>query len=188
MKFEGKYFYKLIRSKGWQHASWRRTQNKTLNSCMWCSHLLWWNGIENHSCRTFLTANYYLFLLILCLQIYYWQCLGFRFPKKRHADFCFKPSGLYSVVHGVNALGLECSQTVDTEMSRNRSTSSESGFKRINSRTCTLRSAWLWGALPKCLATVVGPFSLTCGGGPGQGLLHDVCHRDVHSFLWLSFC
>ncbi len=29
-KFEVKYFYKLIRSKGWQHhASWRRTQNKT---------------------------------------------------------------------------------------------------------------------------------------------------------------
>ncbi len=27
-KFERKYFYKLIRSKGWQHASWRRTQNK----------------------------------------------------------------------------------------------------------------------------------------------------------------
>ncbi len=26
--------------------------------------------------------NYYLFLLILCLQIYYWQCLGFRSPKK----------------------------------------------------------------------------------------------------------
>ncbi len=26
--FEGKYFYKLIRSKGWQHAPWR-TQNKT---------------------------------------------------------------------------------------------------------------------------------------------------------------
>ncbi len=29
MKFEGKYFYKLIQSKGWKNASWRRTQNKT---------------------------------------------------------------------------------------------------------------------------------------------------------------
>ncbi len=36
-----------------------------------------------------------LFLLILSLQIYYWQCLGFRSPPKRHADFCFKPSGLF---------------------------------------------------------------------------------------------
>ncbi len=29
---------------------------------MWCSHLVWWNGIENHSCyyicRTFLTAMF----------------------------------------------------------------------------------------------------------------------------------
>ncbi len=30
-KFEGKYFYKLIRSKGWQHASWVRTQNSTIH-------------------------------------------------------------------------------------------------------------------------------------------------------------
>ncbi len=37
----------------------------------------------------------HLFLLILCLQIYYWQCLGFRSPQKRHADFCFKPSWLF---------------------------------------------------------------------------------------------
>ncbi len=28
-KFEGKYFYKLIQSKGWKHASWRQTQNET---------------------------------------------------------------------------------------------------------------------------------------------------------------
>ncbi len=29
-KSEGKYFYKLIRSKGWQHASWVQTQNSTI--------------------------------------------------------------------------------------------------------------------------------------------------------------
>ncbi len=30
LKFDGKYFYKLIRSKGWQHAFWRNTkQNST---------------------------------------------------------------------------------------------------------------------------------------------------------------
>ncbi len=44
--------------------------------------------------------------------------------------------------------------------SRNMSASSESGFKGINSRIWTLRSVWLWGALPKCLTTVVGLFYL----------------------------
>ncbi len=29
-KVEGKYFYKLVRSKGWQYASWLWTQNSTI--------------------------------------------------------------------------------------------------------------------------------------------------------------
>ncbi len=47
-----------------------------------------------------------LFLLILCLLINYRQCLGFH-SKKRHADFCFKPSGLFfKISRKINDLNL----------------------------------------------------------------------------------
>ncbi len=35
------------------------------------------------------------FLLILCLQIYYWQCLGFRSPPKGLLISVLSPAGLF---------------------------------------------------------------------------------------------
>ncbi len=56
------------------------------------------------------------------------------------------------------------------------SVSSNSRFLEISSKICTIRSSWVWGVLPKCLATVVGPFCFTEGGGQCQDLPCGVCH------------
>ncbi len=40
-------------------------------------------------------GNYYLFLLILCLQIYYWQYLGFCSPKKGMLISVLSPAGYF---------------------------------------------------------------------------------------------
>ncbi len=40
-------------------------------------------------------GNYDLFLLILYLQIYYWQCLGFHSPKKGILISVLSPAGYF---------------------------------------------------------------------------------------------
>ncbi len=43
-------------------------------------------------------GNYYLFLLILCLLIYYWQCLGFRSPQKGMLISVLSPVGYFFTI------------------------------------------------------------------------------------------
>ncbi len=50
--------------------------------------------IEPLNCRG---GGQLLFLLSLCLQIYYWQCLGFRSPQKGMLISVLSPVGYFFV-------------------------------------------------------------------------------------------
>ncbi len=81
MQFEDKYFYKLIRSKGWQHASWWRKQNSTYPVLsrykQGLAINLPWPALKNKQCMCFELFEVFLTLsndqcFFFKFYLYYW--------------------------------------------------------------------------------------------------------------------